>query len=198
VLLNQAPHVLDRYAWLCGMPERVSGRCDTSLHRIEVEDSSSAVFRHANGAHGQLHVSTNECPAVAETVIACDRGRIVIDQGMLRVTRLNRSIREATRTDSRPWGDIAGGTQELAGGLVSSIPKLLEPFYENFALAAEGKASLVCPGEQGRDAVELANAILLSSALGQEVGLPLDRAAYEQFIESKLNGDCRVGQLSMA
>jgi dTDP-4-amino-4,6-dideoxygalactose transaminase/predicted dehydrogenase len=186
VLLNQAPHVLDRYAWLCGMPERVSGRCDTALHRIEVEDIASAVFRHANGAHGQLHVSTNESPSVAETVIACDRGQIVIDNGALRVTRLGRSIREATRTDPQFWGDLGGATQELGTGALGTIPELLGQFYENFALAADGRADLVCPGEQGRDAVELANAILLSSELGQEVRLPLDRAAYDKFMANKL------------
>ncbi len=76
VLLNQAPHILDRYAWLCGMPEMVTARCDTSLHDIEVEDTASAIFRHANGAHGYIHISTIEAPAITRTVISCDRGRI--------------------------------------------------------------------------------------------------------------------------
>ena len=189
VLLNQAPHVLDRYSWLCGMPERVSARCDTSFHNITVEDSATAVFRHATGAHGQLHVSTNECPAVAQTVIVCDRGRLVIENGVLRVTRLRRSIREATTADARYMGDIDGRTQELSGGLIGSIEELLDLFYENVALAAAGKAALVCPGAEGRNAVELANAMILSSAQGCEVRLPLDRAAYEQLIAAKIAAD---------
>src|SRR5262249_15436347 len=41
VLLNQAPHVIDRYLWLCGMPKSVTGFCDTTLHKIEVEDTAS-------------------------------------------------------------------------------------------------------------------------------------------------------------
>jgi predicted dehydrogenase len=178
--------VLDRYAWLCGMPESVSGQCDASLHELEVEDSASAVFRHPRGAHGYIHVSTNECPAVAQTVIACDRGRIVIEGGALRVTRLRRSIREATRTEANYWNDIEGETQELGGALVSSIPELLGLFYENIALAAAGKAKLVCPGDEGRNAVELANAIILSSALRQEVKFPVSRADYDQFISAKI------------
>jgi predicted dehydrogenase len=189
VLLNQAPHVLDRYAWLCGPPESVSGHCDTSLHEIEVEDSASAVFRHAEGAHGHIHVSTNECPAVAQTVVACDRGRIVIEGSAIRVTKLRRSIREATHSDARYWGDIEGETQELGGGLVSSITELLGLFYENVALAAAGKAKLVCPGADGRNAVEIANAIILSSSRHQEVRLPLNRAAYDEFIRNKIQPD---------
>ena len=187
VLLNQAPHVLDRYVWLCGMPESVSGRCQASLHDIEVEDSASAIFCHARGVHGYLHVSTNECPEVAETVIACDRGRIVINDSALRVTRLHRSIREATSADGGDWHDIESETQEFGGGLIESIPALLEPFYKNIALAAAGKAQLVCPGEEGRNAVELANAIILSSALREEVKFPVCRADYDQFITTKVS-----------
>ena len=186
VLVNQATHVLDRYAWLCGMPESVSGQCDASLHELEVEDSASAVFRHPGRAHGYVHVSTNECPAVAQTVITCDRGRMVIEGGALRVTRLRRSIREATRSEANYWSDIEGETQELGGGLVGSIPELLGLFYENIALTAAGKAKLVCPGNEGINAVELANAIILSSALGQEVSFPVSRADYDQFISAKI------------
>lgn len=186
VLLNQAPHVLDRYAWLCGMPESISSRCDAALHDIEVEDSASAVFRHAGGVHGHLHVSTNESPGTAQTVIVCDRGRIAIEDGVLRVTKLHRSIREATRTDTGDVHDIRGETREFGGGLVDSIPELLTPFYENIALAAAGKATLVCPGAEARNAVELANAIVLSSALGQTVRLPLNRSEYGQFITDKV------------
>ena len=189
VLLNQAPHVLDRYAWLCGMPEHLSGRCDTLLHRIEVEDAASAICRHANGSHGYIHVSTNECPEVSQTVIACDRGRIVIEKGVLRVTRLRRSISEATRTDPRFWGADEGETQEFAASVVSSITELLDLFYRNVALSVANKAKLVCPGEEGRNAVELANAIILSSALGREVTLPIDRAAYAEFIAGKVRAE---------
>jgi len=185
-LLNQAPHVLDRYAWLCGMPERVSGLCDTSLHTIEVEDSASAVFRHAGNVHGHIHVSTNEFPNVSQTIIICDRGRIVVEAGALRVTRLRRSIREITRTDPNFWSTIDGETQETTNGLIGSIPELLGFFYDNFAQAVEGKAKLSCSGDEGRNAVELANAITLSSALGREVKIPLNRSDYDGFIKAKI------------
>ena len=185
VLLNQAPHLLDRYVWLCGMPERLSAHCNATMHQIEVEDSASSVLQHKGGAHGHIHVSTNECPSVVQTTIACDKGRIVLDHGVARVTRLCRSIREATISDRRYWGEIAGETQELGGGL-SSIPALLAEFYKNFALATVGETKLMCPADEGRNAVELANAATLSSSLGHEVALPLVRSHYENFINGKL------------
>jgi hypothetical protein len=50
-----------------------------------------------------------------------------------------------------------------------------------------GKSRLICPGEEARDAVELANAIVLSSNERRELELPLDRSGYAAFIEKKIN-----------
>ena len=123
---------------------------------------------------------------MAETVIACDRGRIVIDGSTLRVTKLHRSIREANSEDGGDWHDLEGETRESAEGLIDSLPELLELFYKNIALAAAGKAKLVSPGDEGRNAVELANAIILSSALREEVKFPVNRADYDRFITAKI------------
>ena len=49
--------------------------------------------------------------------------------------------------------------------------------------AVNGKGELTCRGEEGRDAVELANAIVLSSVRGETVELPLKRGDYAEFIE---------------
>ncbi len=66
------------------------------------------------------------------------------------------------------------------------VSKLLTAFYENFIAATEGRAPLVTPAQEGRNTVELANAMVLSSALGREIKLPLDRKQYSDFIEAKL------------
>ena len=42
-------------------------------------------------------------------------------------------------------------------------------------------------GAEAANAVELASAILLSSASGRALSLPLDRGRYETFIRSKLD-----------
>ena len=184
VLLNQAPHILDRYAWLCGMPETVTARCDTSLHDIEVEDTASAILHHGNGTHGYIHISTVEAPAISRTVIACDRGRVTIENGQVHVTRLRDSIRERTAHDTQLMGDLESDTRSVQ---IPATGDVLSVFYEDFALAVHGKGTLTCPGEEGRNAVELANAMLLSSAQGTSVRLPLDRKEYAQFIEKMMS-----------
>ena len=187
VLLNQAPHVLDRYVWLCGLPKTVTAHCETALHNIEVEDMASALLRHADGIDGYLHVSTNESPFVSRTEIACDRGRILIENGRVKVQKLNCSIREATSTDLRPWGELESESREIPGDLVNSFEQLLAAFYDNFAQTVDGSSKLISPGEEALGAVELANAMILSSARRCEIHLPLDREEYEQFISEKLN-----------
>lgn len=182
VLLNQAPHLLDRYAWLCGMPESVLARCDTSLHPIDVEDTASALVRHSSGAHGYLHVSTNESPSISQTVISCDSGRIRIENGRMHITKLKQSISNATASDQRYWGDIPAELQEIPTG---PSDDLFAAFYGNLAEAVSNPDKLVCRGASGRDAVELANAFILSSAREVPVTLPLDRAAYEILIADK-------------
>jgi len=186
VLLNQAPHILDRYAWLCGMPETVTARCDTVLHDIEVEDTASAILHHANGAHGYIHISTVEAPPMSSTVIACDRGRLTIENGKLQITRLRDSIRERTAHDTQLMGELENDTRTLQ---LPDHGNALRVFYDDFVSAAHGNGRLTCPGDEGRNAVELANAMLLSSAQGTAVRLPLDRQKYSEFMEKMLSAE---------
>jgi predicted dehydrogenase len=186
VLLNQAPHVLDRYLWLYGMPKSVTGFCDAALHNIEAEDTASAVLRHEDGRHGYLHVNTTECPWLSRTVIACDRGRITVQNGSMRVERLYGSIQAKTVTSTSLFGDIDSRAEDAGGTLVGSPFELLSRMYENIALAIAGRQPLLITAAEAANAVELANAILLSSASGRSVNLPIDRTAYEAFIFEKI------------
>jgi predicted dehydrogenase len=186
VLLNQAPHILDRYAWLCGMPETVTARCDTTLHNIEVEDTASAILYHTNGAHGYIHISTIEAPAISRMVLCCDRGRITVENGKVQVSKLRDSIRERTANDTQPMGALESETRTIN---LPTDGDVLGVFYDDFVAAEHGSGTLTCPGDEGRNAVELANAMLLSSARGTSVTLPLDRGQYSEFIEKMLRNE---------
>ena len=189
VLLNQAPHILDRYAWLCGMPETVTARCDTTLHDIEVEDTASAILHHANGAHGYIHISTIEAPAISRMVLCCDRGRITVENGKVQVTKLRDSIRERTANDAQSMGALESETRTIN---LPTDGDVLSVFYDDFLAAVHGSGDLTCPGDEGRNAVELANAMLLSSAQGSAVSLPLDRQQYSEFIEKMLGHELQA------
>jgi predicted dehydrogenase len=186
VVLNQAAHVLDRYLWLCGVPKSVMAFCDTVLHAIDVEDTATAVMRHENGTHGWVHVNTTECPDLSRTVIVCDRGRITVQDGVLRVDRLEESIRGRTEGTQDLFPSIGSRKVSVQEGLIGSPFELLARLYENVALAIAGRQHLLISRTEAAQSVELANAILLSSAKGAAVNFPTDRAAYDSFMRDKL------------
>jgi hypothetical protein len=54
---------------------------------------------------------------------------------------------------------------------------------ENFADAILADAELIAPAQEGIHSVELANAMLYSSLVGESVALPLDGEAFERELE---------------
>ena len=63
VLLNQCPHNLDLWQWICGMPKRVCGFLSFGkYHNIEVEDDATIYAEYANGATGLFISTTGEAP----------------------------------------------------------------------------------------------------------------------------------------
>ena len=94
VLLNQAPHNLDLWQWICGMPQSVAAVCDVArYHRIEVEDDATLFTRYANGATGVFITSTGEYPGTNRLEITGEGGKLVLENGMLRWWRLQESER---------------------------------------------------------------------------------------------------------
>ncbi len=178
VLLNQCPHNLDMLIWLCGRPARVRGFCQLGrYHQIEVEDNVTACFEYPNGATGVFITSTGEAPGSTRFEICGERGKVVLENNRITFTRNETSMFEFSQTSkagfARPevWNvDIP---YDAAGGQHFDITR-------NFVEAILDRAPLLCPAAEGVHSVELANAILYSSLLGQTVELPLDAQAYEQ------------------
>lgn len=89
VLLNQAPHNLDLWQWICGMPESVTGYCDVArYHHIEVEDDATIFAKYPNGATGVFITSTGEMPGTNRLEIAGTKGKLVLENGVLKWWRL--------------------------------------------------------------------------------------------------------------
>jgi predicted dehydrogenase len=61
-LMNQGIHTVDVMLWLFGDVTRVMGRTSTRLHKIDVEDTATALIEFANGAVGTLHATTAAAP----------------------------------------------------------------------------------------------------------------------------------------
>jgi predicted dehydrogenase len=178
VLLNQAPHIMDVFCMLGGMPSRVHGRCQTLIHDIEVEDQAQAMLEYANGATGYFYVSTCETgPRMLE--IVGDKGRLRLSGGGLSFTRFSPPVTEFNKTNTEMWGSPKSENVELG---IEDCEHGHQVVLRNFARAILHGEPLVSPGEVGVKSLELANAIILSSYKDKPVDIPMDRGEYEALI----------------
>ncbi len=182
VLINQAPHLLDLFSWLGGLPVSITGQTRTRLHDIEVEDEAFATLEYANGAHGYLYASTTEVPNHQMLEICGDKGKLVIHGSSLKVYHIDGSIRDFTNTTTEMWASPKA--QEAPVKLPE--PKALKGhgvITQNLARAILYDEPLISPGAEGINAVELINGIILSGKTGKTVRVPVDRPEYNHLIE---------------
>ena len=178
VLINQAPHLLDLFTWLVGLPSRLTGQVRTRLHDIEVEDEAFALLEYPNGTHGYLYASTMEAPSTEQIEICGDRGKLLL-RGDLRFWELDPSIREFSRTSPDMW---AGPKAKEVPVEREESPSGHGAITANLARAILHDEPLLSPGEEGLRAVELINALIMSGKQRRPVDLPVDRAAYDALL----------------
>ena len=179
VLLNQAPHVMDVFCLLGGLPSKVNGRCARRMHQIEVEDHAEAVLEYADGAGGYFYTSTCE-RGPRRIEIVGDKGKLCLAGSELRFWRFEPPVSEFNATNTEMWGSPKVEEVELELEECETGHKAI---MRNFARAILHGEELLSPGEVGAASLELANAIILSSHKGQPVDVPIDREEYDELIE---------------
>ena len=186
MLLNQCPHNLDMFQWLFGMPDRVTAFCEFGrYHEIEVEDSVTAYLEYKNGPTATFIAATGEAPGTNRLEIACDHGRVVLEDGKIEFIRTAVPVGEYCRTTTARWStpDVWSVQIPVTGEGAQHIGIL-----NNFADAVLDGAPLIAPAEEGIHSVELANAMLLSTFERKTVELPLNAARYEKALKKKIAG----------
>lgn len=182
VLLNQAPHGMDIFTWLAGMPSKVIAQVNTRQHDIEVEDEAAALLEYENGAIGYMLETVNEYPTGMRIELCGEYGKLVLDDRGLRFWEVKPGVRATSDTTEAMWGrpEAEEVTVEL-----EDRPTGHAAIIHNVAQAILHGEALLSPGPEAIRSLELANAILLSGHTGQPVALPVDRAAYDAFIAEK-------------
>ncbi|GGC90748.1 dehydrogenase [Tersicoccus solisilvae] len=188
VLVNQAPHQLDLWQWICGVPRSVYAKVAYGFRRdIAVEDEVTAVVDHGNGVTGTFVTATHDLVGTDRFEILGDAGKIVVeDSKRVTITRLVKPERELS--DAMGPDDVARlfrgqidptelYTQETLE-FTSEWGQQHSGVLENFVRHILDGTPLLAQGADGIDGVRLANAIHLSSWLGREVPLDFDPEQY--------------------
>ncbi len=178
VLLNQAPHNLDLWQWIFGMPRRVCAFCaEGKYHNIEVEDDATIYAEYENGAVATFITTTGEYPGTNRLEISGDRGKLVLEDGVLKHWRLDGSEREFCFNSAANAAPPAITYTETPQTEAETAHRgILQSFSDAIRLGTP----LLAPGEEGINELTLSNAAYLSAWKGGWVELPLDTAAFDE------------------
>ena len=190
VLLNQDPHQLDLWQWICGMPVRVRSFMSFGKYRnIEVEDDVTAYVEYENGATGLFVTSIGEAPGTNRLEISGDKGKIVVEDGKLTFWRL--------RTPESQFNE------EFKGGFGSpeswkiDIPTPGENSQHNGILkdwvnAIVNGTELLASGVEGINGLTISNAMHLSAWTDDWVELPLDEDLFYEKLKERIDNSTFV------
>lgn len=190
VLLNQAPHQLDLWQWICGMPNRISAFCsEGKFHNIEVEDDVTIYAEYPSGATGTFICSTGEFPGSNRLEISMDKANLVCEYDnvlgrlVLKIGELKTSLSEFTMTSENAFGkpDIEWKTIDVPDTGASH-----EKVINSFAAHILRGEDLIAEGYEGINGLEISNAVFLSSWLGKPVDLPVDEDLFYDLLQNKI------------
>ncbi|MBQ7256316.1 MAG: Gfo/Idh/MocA family oxidoreductase [Abditibacteriota bacterium] len=203
VLLNQAQHQLDIIWWLLGMPGTVYANISLGkFHEIEVEDEVNAVFTYPNGAIGNFIASTGEFPGTNELEIQGDMGKLHFEGNKLQIWINNESsITYSQNSVNTPVKETKAKTS--ANYMATPKTEYSEIIFEedenfliqhatitqNFVNAILYGEPLIAPGEDGINAVQICNGIIMSGITGKKITFPLDSNKYKKLLMKLIKGE---------
>lgn len=188
VLLNQAPHNLDLWQWIFGMPKKIRAFCSFGkYHNIDVEDDVTIYGEYENGATAVFITTTGETPGTNRLEISGDLGKLVLEDGKLKWWKLAAPEREFCFTVKEGFYVPETTYEEFSEEAPAGHPIILE----NFAKSVLEDTPMIAPGIEGINSLALSNAAYISSWTNDFVELPTDEALFEDYL-LKL---CRVEKL---
>ncbi len=184
VLLNQCPHNLDLWQWICGMPVKVQAFTHNGKwHDIEVEDDVTAYVEYPNGATGVFVTTTADAPGTNRFEITLDRGKLVCEEGKLRLFRLDTSEKEWRYTCKNGFGKPEGHWEDIETDGQSPQHNGVLKAFASAILKGE---PLVAQGYEGINGLTLSNAMHLSSWLNKAVEIPFDEDLFLSELEKRI------------
>jgi predicted dehydrogenase len=169
VLLNQCPHNIDLWQWICGMPKSVHAHMHFGKwHDIEVEDDVSAYAEYANGATGMFITSTGDAPGTNRFEITLDKGKLIAEGDKLTMWKSEISEKEFSATNTSPFGSMKFKVSEVE---TDGENPQHAGVMNAFASAILHGMPLVAEGTEGINGLTISNAMHLSAFTGKTIDL---------------------------
>ena len=176
VLMNQAPHNLDLWQWICGMPSKIRAFCHNGKwHDIEVEDDVTIYAEYPNGATGVFITTTGDCPGDNRFEITLDKAKIICTANTIEVVELSEKISDYTFTADDGFKKLESNAVEVE---TDGMNEQHSGVTNAFAAHILHGTPLVAEGTEGINGLTLCNAAYLSAWLDKTIELPLDEDLY--------------------
>lgn len=184
VLLNQCPHQLDLWQWICGMPKKVQAHLHYGQwHDIEVEDDVTAYVEYENGATGVFITSTGDAHGTNRFEIQLDRAKLVAENDELYMLEYEMSEQEFSKTNREPFATVPA--HEVKINTDGQNPQHIG-VINAWGGAILRNEPLVANGCEGIFGLTLSNAMHLSSWLNKEIKLPFDEDLYYDELKKRI------------
>lgn len=184
VLLNQCPHQLDLWQWICGMPKKVQAHLHYGQwHDIEVEDDVTAYVEYENGATGVFITSTGDAHGTNRFEIQLDRAKLVAENDELYMLEYEMSEQEFSKTNREPFATVPA--HEVKIDTDGQNPQHIG-VINAWGGAILRNEPLVANGCEGIFGLTLSNAMHLSSWLNKEIKLPFDEDLYYDELKKRI------------
>ena len=185
ILLNQAPHNLDLWQWICGMPKSITAFCEESkYHNIEVEDDVTIFAEFENGVTGTFITTTGEYPGTNRLEISGTLGKLVLENGKLKWWKLKESERDVCFNSKEMSPHIETAYTEIEDNSTESGHVAI---LQNFADSILKGTPLLSPGVEGINELSISNAAYLSTWLNnKKVELPINSKKFDKLLLKKM------------
>lgn len=172
VLMNQGIHQIDLLQWFLGPVKTVRAHTANVLHTgLEVEDTAAATLEFESGALGIIEGSTATWPGLSSDVniLGSDGGAKLCDGKLIywhfkKSKPVDKKIEAAMKNESELG---SGAADPLANLKIEGHRRQIE----DFAKAIQQGRKPAIDGREGRNAVELIEAIYKAAATGKTVSL---------------------------
>jgi len=183
VLINQAPHHLDLFQWIGGMPKKVVGIAHTRAHKIEVEDTANFLCDYGGGKVGYLYASTADESGAEQFTVCGDKGTLVCKDDKLLHGKLQQRVSSHI---SGSKGSFSKKGEQACTWKEVELPKKRGGKHlmiiKNFAAHVLRGVPLYCPGVEALNELELSNAMYIAGFKDKSVTLPVNGKEIEALI----------------
>lgn len=165
-LMNQGVHTVDLLLWLMGNVVTVQAQMATALHKIEAEDTITALLEFASGAIGTLVATTSAYPGYPRRIeLTGSEGTVTLEHD-----KIIRADLKTPRPDLLETSESSDRNQSATSATVSDI-RGHQALIEDFLHAIKSNSRPMCDGNEARRSVALIEAIYESARSGERTSV---------------------------